>query len=133
MILCEDTDRSHANGQSNSGNVTSKEGRGSQQVKGVFLVVKQFFALLIKRFHHTTRSGKDFLAQVTIIASVSKLTNTNEVFRLWLKTGLFSFSDCVACKLCAHFSDVYADRSSIWGISQSYSQSLDVRPTVHLL
>uniref|UniRef100_A0A8C2IYY7 P-type phospholipid transporter n=1 Tax=Cyprinus carpio TaxID=7962 RepID=A0A8C2IYY7_CYPCA len=64
------TDRSvYANGQSNSGNSTSRDGRGSYQVKGIFLVLKQFFALLIKRFHHTTRSGKDFLAQIVLPAS----------------------------------------------------------------
>ncbi|XP_052398366.1 retinal-specific phospholipid-transporting ATPase ABCA4-like [Carassius gibelio] len=63
----EDTDRAvYANGHSNSGNSPSRNGRGSYQVKGIFLVLKQFFALLIKRFHHTTRSGKDFLAQVRI-------------------------------------------------------------------
>uniref|UniRef100_A0A9J8BN84 P-type phospholipid transporter n=1 Tax=Cyprinus carpio carpio TaxID=630221 RepID=A0A9J8BN84_CYPCA len=63
-------DRSvYANGQSNSENLTSRDGRGSYQVKGIFLVLKQFFALLIKRFHHTTRSGKDFLAQIVLPAS----------------------------------------------------------------
>uniref|UniRef100_A0A8C1UG03 P-type phospholipid transporter n=1 Tax=Cyprinus carpio TaxID=7962 RepID=A0A8C1UG03_CYPCA len=46
-----------------------KDGRGSHQVKGIFLVLKQFFALVIKRFHHTTRSGKDFLAQIVLPAS----------------------------------------------------------------
>uniref|UniRef100_A0A8C1RXW4 ATP-binding cassette, sub-family A (ABC1), member 4a n=1 Tax=Cyprinus carpio TaxID=7962 RepID=A0A8C1RXW4_CYPCA len=70
LILCADTDRSvYANGQSNSENTTSRDGRGSYQVKGIFLVLKQFFALLIKRFHHTTRSGKDFLAQIVLPAS----------------------------------------------------------------
>lgn len=39
-------------------------GRASKQVKGFSLVLKQFHALLIKRFHHATRSHKDFLAQV---------------------------------------------------------------------
>uniref|UniRef100_A0A672SD68 Retinal-specific ATP-binding cassette transporter-like n=1 Tax=Sinocyclocheilus grahami TaxID=75366 RepID=A0A672SD68_SINGR len=64
------TDRSvYANGQSNSGGSTSRDGRGSYQVKGIFLVLKQFFALLIKRFHHTTRSSKDFLAQIVLPAS----------------------------------------------------------------
>uniref|UniRef100_A0A671PN16 ATP-binding cassette, sub-family A (ABC1), member 4a n=1 Tax=Sinocyclocheilus anshuiensis TaxID=1608454 RepID=A0A671PN16_9TELE len=64
------TDRSvYANGQTNSGSSTSKDGRGSHQVKGIFLVLKQFFALVIKRFHHTTRSGKDFLAQIVLPAS----------------------------------------------------------------
>uniref|UniRef100_A0A9J7ZV75 ATP-binding cassette, sub-family A (ABC1), member 4a n=1 Tax=Cyprinus carpio carpio TaxID=630221 RepID=A0A9J7ZV75_CYPCA len=55
--------------ESNSENLTSRDGRGSYQVKGIFLVLKQFFALLIKRFHHTTRSGKDFLAQIVLPAS----------------------------------------------------------------
>lgn len=40
-------------------------GRGSYQVKGLCLSLKQFFALLVKRLHHTTRSYKDFFAQVT--------------------------------------------------------------------
>uniref|UniRef100_A0A8C2KS13 ATP-binding cassette, sub-family A (ABC1), member 4a n=1 Tax=Cyprinus carpio TaxID=7962 RepID=A0A8C2KS13_CYPCA len=65
-----DTDRLvYANGQTNSASLTSKDGRGSHQVKGIFLVLKQFFALVIKRFHHTTRSGKDFLAQIVLPAS----------------------------------------------------------------
>nr|XP_055038477.1 retinal-specific phospholipid-transporting ATPase ABCA4a isoform X1 [Misgurnus anguillicaudatus] len=59
----------YTNGQSNPGSSFSKEGRGSRQVKGVFLVLKQLFALLIKRFHHSTRSGKDFLAQIVLPAS----------------------------------------------------------------
>uniref|UniRef100_A0A8C1IGH6 ATP-binding cassette, sub-family A (ABC1), member 4a n=1 Tax=Cyprinus carpio TaxID=7962 RepID=A0A8C1IGH6_CYPCA len=59
----------YANGQTNSASSTSKDGRGSHQVKGIFLVLKQFFALVIKRFHHTTRSGKDFLAQIVLPAS----------------------------------------------------------------
>lgn len=33
-------------------------------MKGAPLVLKQFHALLVKRFHHATRSSKDFLAQV---------------------------------------------------------------------
>ncbi|TRY62479.1 hypothetical protein DNTS_007141, partial [Danionella cerebrum] len=65
-----DTDKSmHFNGQSTSASFVSNEGRGSKQVKGIFLIIKQFFALLIKRFHHTTRSGKDFLAQIALPAS----------------------------------------------------------------
>uniref|UniRef100_A0A8C6TAP4 P-type phospholipid transporter n=1 Tax=Neogobius melanostomus TaxID=47308 RepID=A0A8C6TAP4_9GOBI len=35
-------------------------GRGSYQVRGLCLILKQFFALLIKRLHHATRSYKDF-------------------------------------------------------------------------
>lgn len=39
-------------------------GKGSRQVKGASLTLKQFHALLVKRFHHAIRSQKDFLAQV---------------------------------------------------------------------
>ncbi|NXA34061.1 ABCA4 protein, partial [Eudromia elegans] len=45
------------------------EGRGSQQYKGFQLVRQQIKALLIKRFHHATRSHKDFLSQVVLPAS----------------------------------------------------------------
>uniref|UniRef100_A0A8K9UUH9 ATP-binding cassette, sub-family A (ABC1), member 4b n=1 Tax=Oncorhynchus mykiss TaxID=8022 RepID=A0A8K9UUH9_ONCMY len=38
-------------------------------VKGANLVMKQFLALLVKRFHHATRSYKDFLAQIVLPAS----------------------------------------------------------------
>uniref|UniRef100_A0A674BXB8 P-type phospholipid transporter n=1 Tax=Salmo trutta TaxID=8032 RepID=A0A674BXB8_SALTR len=38
-------------------------------VKGGNLVMKQFLALLVKRFHHATRSYKDFLAQIVLPAS----------------------------------------------------------------
>ncbi|XP_054620922.1 retinal-specific phospholipid-transporting ATPase ABCA4a isoform X4 [Dunckerocampus dactyliophorus] len=44
-------------------------GRGSYQVRGLCLAIKQFFALLIKRLHHTTRSCKDFFAQIVLPAS----------------------------------------------------------------
>ncbi|XP_056594353.1 retinal-specific phospholipid-transporting ATPase ABCA4a [Triplophysa dalaica] len=65
-----DGDRSvYANSQSNTGLLFSKQGRGSRQVKGVCLILKQLVALLIKRFHHSTRSGKDFLAQIVLPAS----------------------------------------------------------------
>lgn len=39
-------------------------GKGSRQVKGARLILKQFLALLVKRFHHAVRSQKDFVAQV---------------------------------------------------------------------
>lgn len=42
----------------------SSAGKGSRQVKGSSLVLKQFHALLVKRFHHAVRSQKDFIAQV---------------------------------------------------------------------
>ncbi|KAM7400259.1 hypothetical protein PAMA_004793 [Pampus argenteus] len=47
----------------------SSAGKGSRQVKGTILILKQFHALLMKRFHHATRSQKDFLAQVILPAS----------------------------------------------------------------
>ncbi|XP_030607370.1 retinal-specific phospholipid-transporting ATPase ABCA4-like [Archocentrus centrarchus] len=47
----------------------SSAGKGSRQVKGVALILKQFHALLVKRFHHATRSQKDFLAQIVLPAS----------------------------------------------------------------
>lgn len=42
----------------------SGAGKGSRQVKGANLILKQFHALLMKRFHHAARSQKDFVAQV---------------------------------------------------------------------
>ncbi|KAL3055488.1 hypothetical protein OYC64_018206 [Pagothenia borchgrevinki] len=47
----------------------SSAGKGSMQVKGSCLVLKQFHALLVKRFHHAIRSTKDFLAQIVLPAS----------------------------------------------------------------
>ncbi|XP_033842111.2 retinal-specific phospholipid-transporting ATPase ABCA4a [Periophthalmus magnuspinnatus] len=44
-------------------------GRGSYQVRGLCLILKQFFALLIKRLHHSSRSCKDFMAQIVLPAS----------------------------------------------------------------
>ncbi|XP_010130903.1 PREDICTED: retinal-specific ATP-binding cassette transporter [Buceros rhinoceros silvestris] len=45
------------------------EGKGSRQYKGFQLVNQQIKALLIKRFHHASRSYKDFLAQIVLPAS----------------------------------------------------------------
>uniref|UniRef100_A0A8K9VDB2 P-type phospholipid transporter n=1 Tax=Oncorhynchus mykiss TaxID=8022 RepID=A0A8K9VDB2_ONCMY len=65
--------RMGANGlkQANGGgnHVDDSAGKGSSQVKGANLVMKQFLALLVKRFHHATRSYKDFLAQIVLPAS----------------------------------------------------------------
>uniref|UniRef100_A0AAQ4R8J7 P-type phospholipid transporter n=1 Tax=Gasterosteus aculeatus aculeatus TaxID=481459 RepID=A0AAQ4R8J7_GASAC len=47
----------------------SSAGKGSRQVKGSTLILKQFHALLVKRFHHAVRSQKDFLAQIVLPAS----------------------------------------------------------------
>ncbi|XP_069718217.1 retinal-specific phospholipid-transporting ATPase ABCA4 isoform X1 [Phaenicophaeus curvirostris] len=45
------------------------EGKGSRQYKGFQLVQQQIKALLIKRFHHASRSHKDFLSQIVLPAS----------------------------------------------------------------
>uniref|UniRef100_A0A669R926 P-type phospholipid transporter n=1 Tax=Phasianus colchicus TaxID=9054 RepID=A0A669R926_PHACC len=45
------------------------EGKGSLQYKGFQLVHQQFKALFIKRFHHASRSYKDFLTQIVLPAS----------------------------------------------------------------
>lgn len=47
-------------------------GKGSRQVKGARLILKQFHALLVKRFHHAVRSQKDFVAQVQRSTSWSR-------------------------------------------------------------
>ncbi|XP_077189048.1 retinal-specific phospholipid-transporting ATPase ABCA4 isoform X2 [Paroedura picta] len=39
------------------------EGKGSRKNKGCQLILQQMKALLVKRFHHSTRSLKDFFAQ----------------------------------------------------------------------
>lgn len=49
----------------------SSAGKGSRQVKGATLILKQFHALLVKRFHHAIRSQKDFMAQVQFTCSQS--------------------------------------------------------------
>ncbi|XP_041823569.1 retinal-specific phospholipid-transporting ATPase ABCA4-like [Melanotaenia boesemani] len=58
-----------SNGQGPCDNSEGSAGRGSYQVRGLCLIIKQFFALLIKRLHHATRSYKDFIAQIMLPAS----------------------------------------------------------------
>uniref|UniRef100_A0A8C1ZYM3 P-type phospholipid transporter n=1 Tax=Cyprinus carpio TaxID=7962 RepID=A0A8C1ZYM3_CYPCA len=58
-----------ANGVGSPLESDNSAGRASRQVKGFSLVLKQFHALLVKRFHHATRSHKDFLAQIVLPAS----------------------------------------------------------------
>lgn len=59
-----------SNGQGLSEIPEGSTGQGSYQVRGPFLTIKQFFALLIKRWHHASRSWKDFVAQVTSLISL---------------------------------------------------------------
>ncbi|KAM8882220.1 retinal-specific phospholipid-transporting ATPase ABCA4a isoform 2-T2 [Synchiropus picturatus] len=66
----QDSDGSFfTHGQGPCDDPPSSTGRGSYQVRGVCLIIKQFFALLIKRFRHATRSWKDFFAQIILPAS----------------------------------------------------------------
>lgn len=65
LYLPESDGTAQNNGHGLCHNMDGGAGRGSYQVRGLRLTVKQFFALLIKRLHHTTRSYKDFFAQVT--------------------------------------------------------------------
>uniref|UniRef100_A0A3Q2X0B5 ATP-binding cassette, sub-family A (ABC1), member 4a n=1 Tax=Haplochromis burtoni TaxID=8153 RepID=A0A3Q2X0B5_HAPBU len=58
-----------SNGQSTCDTSEGSAGRGSYQVRGLCLTTKQFFALVIKRLHHATRSYKDFIAQIVLPAS----------------------------------------------------------------
>ncbi|XP_069554079.1 retinal-specific phospholipid-transporting ATPase ABCA4a isoform X2 [Brachyistius frenatus] len=58
-----------SNGQGPCDSSDGSAGRGSYQVRGLCLTIKQFFALLIKRLHHATRSYKDFIAQILLPAS----------------------------------------------------------------
>ncbi|XP_047424587.1 retinal-specific phospholipid-transporting ATPase ABCA4a isoform X2 [Mugil cephalus] len=58
-----------SNGHSPCNTSDGSAGRGSYQVRGLCLITKQLFALLIKRLHHATRSFKDFIAQIVLPAS----------------------------------------------------------------
>uniref|UniRef100_S4RBA2 ATP-binding cassette, sub-family A (ABC1), member 1A n=1 Tax=Petromyzon marinus TaxID=7757 RepID=S4RBA2_PETMA len=44
------------------------DGKGTQQISGVQLILLQFKALFIKRFHHARRSRKGFVAQIILPA-----------------------------------------------------------------
>ncbi|KAM4557505.1 retinal-specific phospholipid-transporting ATPase ABCA4-like [Fundulus diaphanus] len=61
----EDEENNGVNGTASD----SRAGKGSRQVKGAALILKQFHALLVKRFHHATRSRKDFMAQIVLPAT----------------------------------------------------------------
>ncbi|XP_072524411.1 retinal-specific phospholipid-transporting ATPase ABCA4 isoform X1 [Salminus brasiliensis] len=65
----EEANGVQGNGEEKHEESDSNAGKASRQVKGFSLVLKQFHALLVKRFHHATRSHKDFLAQIVLPAS----------------------------------------------------------------
>ncbi|XP_061418243.1 phospholipid-transporting ATPase ABCA1-like isoform X5 [Lethenteron reissneri] len=44
------------------------DGKGTQQISGIQLILLQFKALFIKRFHHARRSRKGFVAQIILPA-----------------------------------------------------------------
>lgn len=142
-----------ANGQSSC--YPEGTGRGSYQVRGMCLTIKQFFALLIKRLHHATRSCKDFFAQV------NHNHNLNSMFMLkccyWSKSAvvsvvfsLVSLKCCIfyvvlKCHLCLcllvdrftsqfYFpgADIHSDRSTFWRISKPDPHPMDVWETVHI-
>uniref|UniRef100_A0A7N6A5R9 ABC transporter domain-containing protein n=1 Tax=Anabas testudineus TaxID=64144 RepID=A0A7N6A5R9_ANATE len=68
LMNCCSAEHNDMNGTAH-GATDSSAGKGSKQVKGASLILKQFHALLVKRFHHATRSQKDFLAQIVLPAS----------------------------------------------------------------
>lgn len=71
MFFALTTEQNGVNGTAH-GESDSSAGKGSRQVKGASLIMKQFHALLVKRFHHAIRSQKDFLAQVCAADTVSQ-------------------------------------------------------------
>uniref|UniRef100_A0A8C4ITW6 P-type phospholipid transporter n=1 Tax=Dicentrarchus labrax TaxID=13489 RepID=A0A8C4ITW6_DICLA len=68
LLYAEQNGVMQANGITHDASDNSA-GKGSRQVKGASLTLKQFHALLVKRFQHAIRSQKDFLAQIVLPAS----------------------------------------------------------------
>lgn len=147
MFPCED--QNGVNGSPPASD--SSEGRGSRQVKGASLVLTQFYALLVKRFHHAARSQKDFLAQVLglmgrpINMEHLLLTSSHGTEGRWKlasdqSSSVCSGDQCVdvipdrsSCHLCPRLSDLHLDCSSVWRVSQSDSEPVDVRTADDLL
>uniref|UniRef100_A0AAR2LXT6 P-type phospholipid transporter n=1 Tax=Pygocentrus nattereri TaxID=42514 RepID=A0AAR2LXT6_PYGNA len=69
LLFAAEANGLQENGVGKHEELDSNAGKASRQVKGFSLVLKQFHALLVKRFHHATRSHKDFLAQIVLPAS----------------------------------------------------------------
>lgn len=125
------------NGEMQTNGVThgasdSSAGKGSQQVKGSTLILKQFYALLVKRFHHAIRSQKDFIAQVQRCSCVLVHFSDASSCTAFLPAVLFIL-DHPSCQFCPHSPDLHYDCPSIWRVSQSDSDPLDVRTTADLL
>lgn len=83
MLTAEQNGVTQSNGTTHNAS-DSSAGRGSHQVKGTTLTLKQFHALLVKRFHHATRSQKDFLAQVQQCSEGYKAGWTFQFSVLWI-------------------------------------------------
>lgn len=110
----------------------SGAGKGSRQVKGANLILKQFHALLVKRFHHAVRSQKDFVAQVHA-HSQENLTPDRIMTSNYHIKSMAALSDRPSCQFCPHSSDLHHDRPAVRRVSQPDSDALDVRSAVHLL
>lgn len=122
-----------ANGGTHDGASDSSAGKGSRQVKGSALILKQFHALLVKRFHHAVRSQKDFVAQVRRRTGGGSVCFASAFTPFLLTSILTWISDRPSCQFCPHCSDLHRDRPSVWRVPQSDSDPLDVRTTAHLL
>uniref|UniRef100_A0A670JDL6 P-type phospholipid transporter n=1 Tax=Podarcis muralis TaxID=64176 RepID=A0A670JDL6_PODMU len=85
-------------------------GKGSRQNKGCQLTFQQIKALFIKRFHHSTRSFKDFLAQIVLPASFVLLALIlTVIIPPFEKTFLIT---CALVSLCRNYPCVNA--STAW-------------------
>lgn len=132
LLATEPNGETQANGVTH-GASDSSAGKGSQQVKGFTLILKQFYALLVKRFHHAIRSQKDFIAQVQRCSCV--LVDFSDAFLMHslLTCSFIPIPDHPSCQFCPHSPDLHHDCPSIWRVSQSDSDPLDVRTTADLL
>lgn len=98
-------------------------------MKGANLILKQFHALLAKRFHHAVRSQKDFVAQVRSNGDRSQNLSTS----LKNQTKSCRLSDRPSRQFRPHRFDLHHHRPPVWRVSQPDSDALDVRSAVHLL
>lgn len=105
-------------------------GKGSRQVKGARLILKQFQALLVKRFHHAVRSQKDFVAQVQRRKIKRFFRDSNKSKSL---AAVCCLSGRPSCQFCPHSSDLHHDRPAVRRVPQPDPVALVVRSAVHLL
>lgn len=109
-------------------------GKGSRQVKGARLILKQFQALLVKRFHHAVRSQKDFVAQVQRSTQRRKIKRfIRDSNKSKSPAAFCCLSGCPSCQFCPHRADLHHDRPAVRRVPQPDPVALAVRPAVHLL